>query len=209
MQSIVEKKLSKYVVIVSIFLMCCLTESVLAEDPVSPRRVSLSLEVGNWQPHSLNDEPRFDTFGAAGATPYFGFAVSAPFIWGMGLRFSMGYWSLRDLDEIETVHSLTLHPISVEVKYWLVPDYRLSAYVIYGGGIYWGVENETQPFEKDYREAQAGWGATLGAGFDVAVTKRFGFGMTFQYHFVRFPKELGGVDDFSGPKITFSAFIYP
>ena len=166
------------------------------------KRVSLSCEAGNWQPHSLNDEPRFTTFGAAGATPYWALSFAAPLGWGMGLRLSVGYWSLRDLEEVETVHSLTLHPITLDIKYWLVPDYRLSAYVMYGGGVYWGIENETEPFGKRLRKARAGWGLNVGAGFDVAITKVLGLGMAFQYHYVIFERPLGGVRDFSGPKIT-------
>lgn len=186
----------------------CVVNSVYPQEKNLSKRVSLAFEVGNWQPHSLNDEPRFDTFGAAGATPFMGFALSTPFVWGMGLRLSVGYWSLRDLEEVESVHSLTLHPLSLDVKYWFVPDYRLSAYVMYGGGVYWGVENETEPFGEKLSKARAGWGASLGAGFDLLLTRRAGLGMAFQYHFVRFKEPLGGVDDFSGPKITTMVFIF-
>ncbi len=172
------------------------------------KRISIAVEIGNWQPHSLNDEPRFTTFGAAGATPYVGLAFGAPLGWGMGLCLSIGYWSLRDLDEVETVHSLTLHPITLDLKYWLVHDYRLSAYVMYGGGVYWGIENETEPFGNKLSKARAGWGISLGAGFDLALTRRLGIGMAFQYHMVVFREPLGGVDDFSGPKITGMAYFF-
>ena len=166
------------------------------------------MAVGNWQPHSLNDEPRFTTFGAAGATPFYGLSFGAPLGWGMGLCLSVGYWSLHDLEEVETVHSLTLHPITLDLKYWLVPDYRLSAYVMYGGGIYWGVENETAPFGEKLQKARAGYGVSLGAGIDLAISHRVGMGMTFQYHYVRFKEPLGGVDDFSGPKIAAMLYIF-
>jgi hypothetical protein len=165
-------------------------------DEPSLQKLSLGVEFGNWQPHSLNDEPQFTTFGAAGATPYYGISC------GFGLCVSLGYWSLKDLEEVETVHSLTLHPLTLDIKYWLIPDYRISAYVIYGGGICWGIENETLPFGKRLRKARAGWGGNLGAGFDFALTPHFSLGMAFQYHYVRFKDALGGVDDFSGPKIT-------
>ena len=119
----------------------------------------------------------------------------------------MGYWALQDLEEVDYVHSLVLHPFCVDFKYWLVPDYRLSAYVMYGGGIYWGVENETQPFGSKLHKARAGWGASLGAGFDLILTNRIGLGMAFQYHYVRFRESLGGVEDFSGPRITATFFV--
>lgn len=171
------------------------------------QRFSLGCEIGNWQPHSLNDEPRFNTFGAAGATPFYGLFFVSPLMGDLGFRTSLGFWSLRDLEEIEQVHSLTLHLFSVDMKYWLVPDYRLSAYVMYGGCVYWGVENEASPFGERLRTARPGWGANLGAGFDLALSKTLGLGMAFQYHYARFNKPLGGVDDFSGPKITGMFFL--
>ena len=172
------------------------------------KRISFGFEIGNWQPHSLNDEPRFDTFGAAGATPYLGISFTTPIASGISFRISAGYWSLRDLQETEKVHSLTLHPITIEIKHWLVPDYILSAYVIYGGGIYWGIENETDPLGTNLHDARGGWGAHIGAGFDLSITSHLGIGMTFQYNYVHFYEPIGGVDDFSGPKITTIIYFY-
>ncbi len=194
-------------VLVCVFIFTFFTQA-WSQNKGTTKRFSLAFEVGNWQPHTLNDVPSFTTFGAAGATPYMGFALSAPLVWGMGLRVSVGYWSLRDLEETEAVHSLTLHPVSLDLKYWFIPDYRLSAYVMYGGGVYWGVENETSPFGTKLRKARAGWGANLGAGFDLALSRWLGLGMAFQYHYVRFKESLGGVDDFSGPKITGMVFFF-
>jgi hypothetical protein len=173
-----------------------------SQEKALPQRLSLGYEIGNWQPHSLNDEPRFTTFGAAGATPFMGLTLLVPLSSDFGIRTSIGFWSLRDLNEVESVHSLTLHIFSVDLKYWLVPDYNLSAFVMYGGGIYWGVENNESPFGDRIRMAKQGWGANLGAGFDFAFTRHWAIGMVFQYHYVRFKESLGGVDDFSGPKIT-------
>ncbi len=170
--------------------------------------MSIAVELGNWQPHSLNDDPRFDTFGAAGATPFWGLAFCVPVKRDLGLCLSVGYWSLKDLERIESVHSLTLHPITIDMKYWFIPDNRLSAYVSYGGGIWWGVENETSPFGPKFREARSGWGASLGAGFDLVVFRNMGLGLAFQYHYVRFQKPLGGVSDFSGPKIMGQVFYF-
>lgn len=186
----------------------CFPSRAGSQEKELAKRISIAFEVGNWQPHSLNDEPRFTTFGAAGATPYVGVAFAAPLGWGMGLCLSLGYWSLRDLEEVETVHSLTLHPIILDLKYWLIHDYRLSAYVMYGGGVYWGIENETEPFGEKLHKARAGWGISLGAGFDLALTRWLGLGMAFQYHLVLFKEPLGGVEDFSGPKITGMVYFF-
>ena len=166
------------------------------------RYFSLSFETGNWQPHSLNDEPRFNTFGEAGATPYFGLGFLMPIGGKAGVRISIGYWSLQDLKEVEHIHSLALYPVSLDVKYWFVPDFPLSAYVIYGGGIYWGVENEI-----DIRKARGGWGARLGAGLDLTLFRKFGMGLAFEYLYVHFKDNLGGVNDFSGPKISMTFFM--
>jgi len=172
------------------------------------RRFALGCAVGNWQPHSLNDEPKFLGFGAAGATPYFGLDFTLPVGGDLGFRLSFGYWSLRDLQKVENVHSLTLHPVYLDLKYWLVPDNHLSAYVLYGGGVVFGAENETSPFGNKIHLAGAGWGVNLGAGFDLALSRRLGLSMLFQYHFVRFKQPLGGVDDFSGPKVTGEIFYF-
>jgi hypothetical protein len=169
---------------------------------------SLSIEVGNWQPHSLNDEPRFDTFGAAGATPYSGLGLSIPLFKALSLKWNVGFWSLHDLNEVMNIHTLVLHPVTIDFKYWLVPADRLMAYVSYGGGVFWGVENETLPFGEKLQSAQSGWGLNLGAGFEFACSKRLGLGMSFQYHYVIFKHPLGGVEDFSGPKISLGLLIF-
>jgi hypothetical protein len=193
-----------------IILMTCWLPALssYAQERDLSQRSSITMEVGNWQPHSLNDEPRFDTFGAAGATPFFGLAFCLPLGGELGFRISVGFWSLRDLDEVETVHSLVLHPLYLDLKYWLIPNYRLSAYVTYGLGVIWGTENETEPFGERLSNARAGWGANLGAGFDLVLSKKFGVGMAFHYHYIRFTKALGGVEDFSGPKITGMFFYF-
>jgi hypothetical protein len=191
---------------------CCLLLIVLsmagpgalflaAQNADMSRHVIISFETGSWQPHSLNDEPRFNTFGEAGATPYFGLGLLMPLGGTAGIRFSAGYWSLRDLNEVEHVHSLVLYPISLDIKYWFGPDFPLTAYVIYGAGIYWGVENETS-----IKKARGGWGARLGAGIDLALFAKMGLGLSFEYLYVHFKNNLGGVNDFSGPKVSITVF---
>jgi hypothetical protein len=165
-------------------------------------RWSVAFETGIWQPHTLNDEPAFNTFGAAGATPFFGVSCYLPLGGDFSLRLTLGYWALRDLKEVENVHSIALHPLMLDIKYWLVPDPKLSAYVMYGGGVVWGIENEKLPLGERLYKARAGWGGNLGAGFDLALFRWLGFGMVFQYHYVWFNLPLGGVQDFSGPKVS-------
>jgi len=171
------------------------------EERLLHNRFTLSMAIGSWQPHSLNDEPRFNTFGAAGATPFVNLSFLIPLKGGSGLCVSAGFWALRDLDEVEPVHSLTLLPLSVGFKYRLVPENRLSAYVQYGAGFYWGIENVAAPLEK-INEARNGMGLHLGAGFDFILTDWLGIGVAFQYVYMVFKEPLGGVEDFSGPRIT-------
>jgi len=164
--------------------------STLAQNATPTQRMTFSFEFGNWQPHTLNDEPSFDTFGAAGATPFWNVGFLYPLAKQLGLRLSVGYWSLKDLEEVERIHSLVLHPISLDVKHWLIPDYALSAFVMYGIGLTWGIENETSPFGTKLRKAHAGFGGHLGAGFDLAISKHFGLGMSFQYVYLSFKNDL-------------------
>ncbi len=188
--------------IFTILVVFILIDNIDAQNNIIPKRSSLSLEIGNWQPNTINNEPSFDTFGKAGATPYIGFSFYIPVFKNFGLKFSTAYWSLKDVEKVEHVHSLIIHPVRVDVKYWLVPDSFLSAYVIYGGGVYWGVENETKPLGPKITKARAGWGGDLGAGFDIAFSKKFGLGISCTYLYVKFKQKLAGVDDFSGPKIS-------
>ena len=67
---------------------------------------------------------------------------------------------------------------------------------------------QMKPFGRKLSKARAGWGLNLGAGFDIALKKRLGLGMAFQYHYVTFKESLGGVDDFSGPKITGMIYFF-
>jgi len=204
----VNRNLHKYDIwIFIITIIILLINNVSAQNNALPEKNSLSLEIGNWQPNTINNEPSFDTFGKAGATPYIGLSFYMPVFRNLGLEFSAAYWSLRDVEEVEQVHSLVIHPIRVDMKYWLVPDSFISAYVIYGGGIYWGVENETNPLGPRITKARAGWGCDLGAGFDIAFTGKFGMGISCTYLYVVFKKDLAGVADFSGPKIS-GVFYY-
>ncbi|HHS12423.1 MAG TPA: hypothetical protein ENN03_01500 [bacterium] len=193
-----------------VLLIAFLPGGLGAKSPFSSlsRRYSLSVEVGNWQPHSLNDEPRFNTFGAAGATPYFGVSFYIPVFQRIGLSVSSGYWSLKDVSRVESIHSLTLYPVTLCVKYWLISDDRLAAYASYGGGVYWGIENESEPFGRVWSLARGGWGIIVGAGFELGLTRWLGAGMNFEYRLTGFKEPLGGVDDFSGPKITAMFLVY-
>lgn len=195
--SIVSKMLTGVLIITFLLV----SPGAQGGEKVIPQRAGLGLEIGNWQPHRLNDDPSFTDFGAAGATPFYALSMTLPIKSDLGIRLSAGYWSLHELAETDKVHSLTLHPLCLDLKYWLVPNYRLSTYVMYGGGVYWGVENETTPFGDKLHTAIAGWGANLGAGIDFALSRGVGIGLIFQYHLVRFREPLGGVDDFSGAKV--------
>jgi len=175
---------------------------------VISQRNSISLEWGNWQPHSLNSEPKFTDFGAAGATPYVGLGVIFRITKEIGLGLNVGFWALKDLDKKESVPALVIHPITFSFKHWLIPGNWLSAFVVYSGGIYLGVENETDPFGDRLTKARACLGLGLGAGFDVAITKKFGLGTIFRYRYVRFRQAIGGVDDFSGPAIAVVGYYY-
>lgn len=199
---------TRVIFLMIIFMIMASHVLAMAQGTSPTQHVTFSFAFGNWQPHTLNDEPSFDTFGAAGATPFWNAGFLYPLGKQLGIRLSVGYWSLRDLEEVERIHSLVLHPISLDMKHWLIPDYILSAFVMYGVCVTWGIENETLPFGTKLRKAQAGYGGNLGAGFDLALSKYFGLGMSFQYVYLSFKNALGGVREFSGPRITGLIYIY-
>lgn len=174
-----------HICICHILLFCCLRPHTGNTAPGSEvQRASAGLEIGNWQPHSLNDEPRFTDFGAAGATPFWGLSVCFPLKSGLGLRFSADYWALRDLEESQHVHSLTVHPLCVDLKYWLIPEYWLSAFVMYGGGRVlgcgkrdrsaWGpaLQSEGRMGRQSGRRRGSGFFETIRAGPASAVSFR-------------------------------------
>ncbi len=182
-------------------LILLLFSKTYSQEYLTPKKWTLSASVGNWQPHSINDDPSFDSFGAAGATPLISFGLSVYIGFLSEISITTGYWALHDIETEEPVHTIVCHPLSVELKQNLIPNSRLSAYVLYGLAKYWGVENVRSPFEH-IQEAQSGWGLNFGAGLDIAISGKFGAGLIFQYRYAQFKKKLGGVEDFSGPCIS-------
>ena len=73
-----RQKHFKNIFLYSIIEFCLLWTSGYSQGASQWEKVSFSVEVGNWQPHRLNDEPSFETFGAAGATPYWSLALALP-----------------------------------------------------------------------------------------------------------------------------------
>lgn len=166
----------------------------------------IDVEVGNWQPQSLRDQVSFFEIKKKHALAMIGAGMGMPLGKDTGLRVSSNFWVFPNIQHFYPVHSLSFHSINMDLKYWLVPESWLSAYVLYGGSVYWGVENETIPFSSHLWKARPGWGVNLGGGFDVMGKKSLGIGMVFQYRFVRFGHSLAGMDDYSGPQI--GLFLY-
>ncbi len=180
-----------------------------AQSPSPSRKISVVLETGNWQPQSLNEELRLSSFGECGATPRLAAGFSFPLGKEIGFRLVGGFWSLRDPDEDkDLLQPVSFHTVSADFKYWLVPDFRLSAYVLYGVSVYWGTENESRLFGSGLGSARPSWGANLGAGFDLALSRRIGTGMTFQYRLMRPREAVGGLSDFSGPDIAVALYFF-
>lgn len=166
----------------------------------------IDVEVGHWQPQSLRDQVPFFEIEKKNALAMLGIGMGMPLGGDTGLRVSSNFWVFPNVENFYRVHSLSFHSINLDIKHWLVPESWLSAYVLYGGSVYWGVENETSPFSSQLWKARPGWGVNLGGGFDVMIKKPFGMGVVFQYRFVRFRHLLAGTDDYSGPQIGF--FLY-
>ncbi len=194
-------------ILLSFCFFLSLSSTVLGSDRPYRSRKSFFVyfSLGNWQPHSLNREPRFYTFGEEGATALVHLGIIAPLSSSIGIDLSLGHWALRELTLEEETGSLVLTPVSLNLRHWLIPDYFFSPYVVYGASLYWGAENETHPLT-GLQGGKKGWGVNLGAGFDLILSEQLMLGATFYYHYVDFPDPVGGVDDFSGPCI--SAALY-
>lgn len=175
---------------------------------ITSQHTAVYLEWGTWQPHSINSEPALLNFGANGSTPHVNTGVLIKITEEVGIGLSAGFWAVRDLEKKEDVHSLVIHPVSFTLKHWIIPGNRFSAFAVYSAGIYWGIENETVPLGAKLKQARACIGFSLGAGFDVAITKRFGLGLSVNYKYVRYNQSIGGIDDFSGPSVSIIGYYY-
>jgi len=172
------------------------------------RMPGIGIEVGSWKPNKLKKEATILPFGVNGAAPFCRLFFNSP-QWGdWTLRCACGYWAQTNIETLPNVGSITLLLFMFDLKQWIIPQSRLTPFVSYGLSIFVGNENESK---KNYRplgkNKEGGYGANVGAGFDLLLVKHWVLTVEFCYHYVRFNRNIGLTSDYSGPKIS-AGFYY-
>jgi len=164
-------------------------------------KVGLGFTIGRWQPQNLQSETTIPIFSnVPNARPYLGIFLSSHWRGSLALRNSIGIWTQKRLEELADVKSVTIIPVGIGLKHQLVLANRLSPFVSYEFGVYFGIENSGST--PTYRQTHIGYGFEGGAGFDFFLTERWGTALEFQYQYVRFGQRVGSTDDYSGPKAS-------
>jgi hypothetical protein len=185
------------------FIFCAISISANAQGYLS--RANVGLDYGIWKPSSLDDYPTQPFTNVDGAEPYLGIAFTSPLVKSHAVRVSLTQWQQKDLAEVD-LESVTLRHLSFDLKYLLLPEYKISPYVSYGIAAIWsreqpnGLKDEKAPLDR------AGWGFNLGTGIDFYLLKHFGVGLEYQYSYAVFAKHVGLTDNYSGPKIVAKIF---
>lgn len=161
-------------------------------------KVGIGFIISRWQPQNLQTKTTIPVFGNIPNTrPYLGIFLSSHWGNSLALMSSVGIWTQKETGDFTDV---AIIPIKMGLKHQLVPENRLSPFVSYGFGVYFGMEDKESTLS--YRETYVGYGFEGGAGFDLFLTKRWGTALEFQYQYVRFGQKVGSTDDYSGPKAS-------
>jgi len=123
-------------------------------------------------------------------------------------------WDYRDRYEYyETIssntHQVTVAPLTVGGVFYPIRGVRKSVrpYVCGGIGSYFAAETSTQSgirFDNtlvDFNLSTA-FGGYIGGGVDFAVHRHFLLNIDSRYHLVKFPEEINGVENYSGPQFV-------
>lgn len=170
-------------------------------------RPSLGISVGSWKPIDLDRSTSVSILPVRRTSPFCELFFISPWLKNLAIRFGMGYWQQTDLPEQAEVQSVLIIPLSIDIKYQMLPQTRLSPYASYGVTFYYGTENPKTNFPRRIAEtAELALGFNVGAGLDYSISRRWAIGSEFQYLYVRMPHLVGQTDNYSGPKITVRIF---
>lgn len=159
----------------------------------SPPR--LGVTAGWFKPNTLAAQASVSPFDSVASAPCCGVQLATPEFSGTTLRLSGGLWTWRNHGP------LTMVPLALDVKHDLIQGLPFRPYVVYGGAVYWGWEGRWRDVARRGADAR-GWGATLGVGLDVHLSRHWSLAVEFDYLYVMFKRELGGARDYSGPRLV-------
>lgn len=168
---------------------------------------SLGFSVGSWKPVDLDRSTTVSIIPTRRTSPFYELFFISPWLKTLAIRFSLGYWQQKEVPDLAKVHSVLILPLSIDIKYQMLPQARLSPYASYGVTFYYGTENPKENFPQRIAEtAELALGFNVGAGLDYSISRRWAIGSEFQYLYARMPHLIGHIDNYSGPKITMRIF---
>ncbi len=151
--------------------------------------------VGGWfKPNTLAQESSVSPFDSVATSQWWGVQLTSPGFGGTTLRLSTGMWTWRRQGE------LTILPLALDVKHEVIQGLAVRPYVAYGGALYWGWEGGWREVGRRPGEAR-GWGATLGVGLDVHLSRHWRAAAEFDYLYLMFRRDLRQARDYSGPRL--------
>ncbi len=164
-------------------------------------RANIGIDYGIWKPSTLDAYPNQPFKNVDGAKPYIALFFTSPILKSHSLRMSLMQWQQHDLAEVN-LESLTLRCLSADLKYILLPENNVTPFVSYGVSAIWSREQRNNEHDEKAPLDRAGWGFSLGAGLDVALSQNLGIGVEYQYSYAVFAKRVGLTDNYSGPRIV-------
>jgi len=191
-----------HILYIIVLTFCIVSYSVTQERLA---RANIGVAYGVWKPSALDEYPNQPLKSVDGADPYIGLYFTAPRFSSHAIRISLMQWQQRDLVQVD-LESVTLRHLSFDLKYLVLPEYKISPYVSYGIAAIWSREQPNGSKEEDIPLDRAGWGFNLGAGIDFLLGKQIGLGVEYQYSYAVFSKRVGLTDNYSGPKIATKLF---
>ena len=185
------------------------TAAISAEKERSPfDRFSIGIEAGAWKPNDLTSKPVLVPVGVDDATIFSRLIFNTPRLADWNLRFSVGFWGQRGIDDLPEIGSVSIFMLMLDLKERIIPDLRLTPFVSYGVSVFWGAEYPEQRDFKLFETAgEVGYGVNVGAGFDFILFPSLVLTTEFSYHYVRFNRIIGYSDDYSGPKVQAGFYL--
>lgn len=189
-----------------LFVLTTVNISISATKNGKSNHLSIGIEVASWKPSILDNKPTAIFDGVPGASPSYGAFFVSPWLANLALRVAVLQWFQSNIQNICDVQKVRLRPLSIDLKNRILGGTRLSPFVSYGILFIWANEKPIGAKNFDEEKSQFGYGASVGAGMDLIISRRWALGVEFQYLYAKLANTIGLTDDYSGPKI--SAKVY-
>jgi opacity protein-like surface antigen len=164
--------------------------------------ISIGVEAASYKPSILDEKPTSVFEGVPGSSLSYGVFFVSPWVGNYALRVAVLQWFQSDLYDKCDVQKIRLRPVAIDLKNRILGGTTLSPYVSYGILFIWAAEKPVGAKNFVEEKSQFGYGASVGAGLDLALISRWSLGVEFQYWYAKLSNTIGLTDDYSGPKIS-------